>query len=211
MGDPKKSRKRSSRPRNPWQRNLLKDELNLLGRYGLRNKREVHRAATELSRIRNQARQLLAAPTEIRVSRELILLNSLTNKGIVSDGSTLDDILALNVSNILDRRLQTVVLRKQLARTPHQSRQLITHGHIIINDRKITIPSYVVNQNEEGKIRSMVKIEIDKPEISKDENIKESSNIEEEKTNEEKKVTVQNIISNKQETKSKTKESTKNE
>ena len=143
--------------------------------------------------------------------RELILLNSLTNKGIVSDGSTLDDILALNVSNILDRRLQTVVLRKQLARTPHQSRQLITHGHIIINDRKITIPSYVVNQNEEGKIRSMVKIEIDKPEISKDENIKESSNIEEEKTNEEKKVTVQNIISNKQETKSKTKESTKNE
>jgi len=211
MGDPKLSRKKATRPRNPWQRNLLKDELNLLGRYGLRNKRELHRAATELSRIRNQARQLLAAPTEIRVSRELILLNSLTNKGIVSDGSTLDDILALNVSNILDRRLQTVVLRKQLARTPHQSRQLITHGHIIINDRKITIPSYVVNQNEEGKIRSMVKIEIDKPEISKDENIKESSNIEEEKTNEEKKVTVQNIISNKQETKSKTKESTKNE
>ena len=211
MGDPKKPRKKSSRPRNPWQRNLLKDELNLLGKYGLRNKGELHRAATELSRIRNQARQLLAAPTEIRGSRELILLNSLTNKGIVSEGSTLDDILALNVSSILDRRLQTVVLRKQLARTPHQSRQLITHGHIIINERKITIPSYIVNQNEEGKIKSMVKIEIDKPEILEDENVKESSNIEEEKTNEKKKVTEQKNSSKKQETKSKTKEIVKNE
>ena len=207
MGDPKKSRKRSSRPRNPWQRNLLKDELGLLGKYGLRNKRELHRAATELSRIRSQARQLLAAPTEIRVSRELILLNSLTNKGIVSQGSTLDDILALNVSSILDRRLQTVVLRKQLARTPHQSRQLITHGHIIINDRRITIPSYIVNQNEEGKIKSMIEIEIDKPEDSEEKNVKESSDIEE-KTDGKNKTPVQKAVLNEKDAKS---ETTKNE
>ena len=206
MGDPKKSRKRSSRPRNPWQRNLLKDELSLLGKYGLRNKGELHRAATELSRIRSQARQLLAAPTEIRVSRELILLNSLTNKGIVSEGSTLDDILALNVSSILDRRLQTVVLRKQLARTPHQSRQLITHGHIIINERKITIPSYIVNQNEEGKIRSMIKIEIDKPEDPELKSVKESLDIEEEK-----KKPVQNAVLNEKDAKPETKETTNNE
>ena len=211
MGDPKKSRKRSSRPRNPWQRNLLKDELGLLGKYGLRNKRELHRAATELSRIRSQARQLLAAPTEIRVSRELILLNSLTNKGIVSQGSTLDDILALNVSSILDRRLQTVVLRKQLARTPHQSRQLITHGHIIINDRRITIPSYIVNQNEEGKIKSMIEIEIDKPEDSEEKDVKESSDIEEEKTDEKNKTAVQKAVLNEKDAKSETKETTKNE
>ena len=207
MGDPKKSRKKSSRPRNPWQRNLLKDELGLLGKYGLRNKRELHRAATELSRIRSQARQLLAAPTEIRVSRELILLNSLTNKGIVSQGSTLDDILALNVSSILDRRLQTVVLRKQLARTPHQSRQLITHGHIIINDRRITIPSYIVNQNEEGKIKSMIEIEIDKPEDSEEKNVKESSDIEE-KTDGKNKTPVQKAVLNEKDAKS---ETTKNE
>lgn len=206
MGDPKKSRKRSSRPRNPWQRNLLKDELSLLGKYGLRNKGELHRAATELSRIRSQARQLLAAPTEIRVSRELILLNSLTNKGIVSEGSTLDDILALNVSSILDRRLQTVVLRKQLARTSHQSRQLITHGHIIINERKITIPSYIVNQNEEGKIRSMIKIEIDKPEDPELKSVKESLDIEEEK-----KKPVQNAVLNEKDAKPETKETTNNE
>ena len=60
MGDPKFSRKKATRPRNPWQRNLLKEELELVGKFGLRNKKELHRASTELSRIRNQARQLLS-------------------------------------------------------------------------------------------------------------------------------------------------------
>ena len=36
MGDPKYSRKKSARPRNPWQRNLLKEELELVGSFGLR-------------------------------------------------------------------------------------------------------------------------------------------------------------------------------
>ena len=39
MGDPKYSRKKSARPRNPWQRNLLKEELELVGNFGLRNKK----------------------------------------------------------------------------------------------------------------------------------------------------------------------------
>ena len=134
MGDPKFSRKKATRPRNPWQRNLLKEELELVGKFGLRNKKELHRASTELSRIRNQARQLLAAPTEVRTSKESILLSSLVRKGIVTNDATLDNILALNVSNILERRLQTIILQKGLARTPHQSRQLITHGHISIGE-----------------------------------------------------------------------------
>ena len=153
MGDPKYSRKKSARPRNPWQRNLLKEELELVGKFGLRNKKELHRASTELSRIRNQARQLLAAPTEVRTSKESILLSSLVRKGIVTNDATLDNILALNVSNILERRLQTIILQKGIARTPHQSRQLITHGHVSIGENRITIPGYIVKQNEESQIQ----------------------------------------------------------
>ena len=153
MGDPKYSRKKSARPRNPWQRNLLKEELELVGNFGLRNKKELHVASTELSRIRKQARQLLAATTEIRTAREPVLLSSLTRKGIVTEDATLDNVLALNVSNFLERRLQTVVLKKGLARTPHQSRQLITHGHIAIGENRITIPSYTVTRNEEPLIK----------------------------------------------------------
>jgi small subunit ribosomal protein S4 len=153
MGDPKYSRKKSARPRNPWQRNLLKEELELVGNFGLRNKKELHVASTELSRIRKQARQLLAATTEIRTTREPVLLSSLTRKGIVNEDATLDNVLALNVSNFLERRLQTVVLKKGLARTPHQARQLVTHGHIAIGENRITIPSYTVTRNEEQLIK----------------------------------------------------------
>ena len=153
MGDPKYSRKKSARPRNPWQRNLLKEELELVGNFGLRNKKELHVASTELSRIRKQARQLLAATTEIRTAREPILLTSLSRKGIVTDDATLDNVLALNVSNFLERRLQTVVLRKGLARTPHQARQLITHGHIAIGSNRVNIPSYTVTRDEEPLVK----------------------------------------------------------
>ena len=153
MGDPKYSRKKSARPRNPWQRNLLKEELELVGNFGLRNKKELHVASTELSRIRKQARQLLAATTEIRTAREPILLTSLSRKGIVTDDASLDNVLALNVSNFLERRLQTVVLRKGLARTPHQARQLITHGHIAIGNNRINIPSYTVTRDEEPLVK----------------------------------------------------------
>jgi len=153
MGDPKYSRKKSARPRNPWQRNLLKEELELVGNFGLRNKKELHVASFELSRIRKQARQLLAATTEIRTAREPILLSSLTRKGIVTEDATLDNVLALNVSNFLERRLQTVVLKKGLAKTPHQARQLITHGHIAIGENRITIPSYTVIRNEEPLVK----------------------------------------------------------
>lgn len=152
MGDPKKPRKKFSRPRTPWRADLLAQELYLLGTYGLRNKRELWRAQTMLSNIRKQARTLLAAPPEVRAQREATLLRSLTKRGIVPADATLDDVLSLTVENILARRLQTIVWRKGLAYTPYQARQLITHRHIVIGDRVVTKPSYLVSAEEEPKV-----------------------------------------------------------
>ena len=44
-------------------------------------------------------------------------------------------------------------MQKGIARTPHQSRQLITHGHVSIGENRITIPGYIVKQNEESQIQ----------------------------------------------------------
>lgn len=152
MGDPKKPRKKFSRPRTPWRADLLAQELYLVGTYGLRSKRELWKAQTLLSKIRKQARTLLAAPPEIRAKREATLLTSLAKKGLVSRDATLDDVLSLTVENILARRLQTVVWRKGLALTPYQARQLITHRHVVIGDRVVTKPSYLVSADEEPKV-----------------------------------------------------------
>lgn len=153
MGDPKKPRKKFSTPRYPWRAEDLSRELYLVGTYGLRNKRELWRTQSELSRIRKEARKLLAAPAEVRESMQRQLLLSLSRRGLVSGESTLDDVLGLTVEDILQRRLQSVVVRKGLAKTPYQARQIVVHGHVKVRDRIINIPGYMVYKDEEELVR----------------------------------------------------------
>ena len=59
MGDPKKKHKTYTTPRVPYDTDALVNELRLIGTYGLRNKRELWKAHTELSILRGRARDLL--------------------------------------------------------------------------------------------------------------------------------------------------------
>lgn len=152
MGDPKRSKNKFRKPRRPWSSDQLTQELQIVGTYGLRNKRELWKAQTELSRIRKQARALLALPHEVRHGKETELLQSLRRLGLVQEGATLDDVLNLTIENLLERRLQSVVMRKGFVKTPSQARQAVVHGHIIINDRIVSIPSYIVRRDEEPAV-----------------------------------------------------------
>ena len=79
-------------------------------------------------------------------------MKSLSKIGLVGDDSTLDDVLNLKVTDLLSRRLQTVVLKKFGFKTPYQARQAVVHGHIMISDRIVNIPSYTVSTEEENNI-----------------------------------------------------------
>jgi len=153
MGDPKKQRKKYETPRHPWRRAQIQDELKLIGDYGLRNKRELWRYKTEISRIRGMVRSLLAKPEETRSKTERDILLSLKRLGILSEDATLDNVLDLNVTNLLERRLQTVVARSGMAKSMHHARQLISHGHISIGGRFVTVPGYPVRREEQPEIR----------------------------------------------------------
>ena len=152
MGDPKTPRRVWKKPKNPLNYNLMMDELKTLGTFGLKTKRELWKARTNLSKLRHQARSLLALRQEVRNEKEPVLINSLSKIGLVDKNSTLDDILNLQVTDLLSRRLQTIVQRKLYFKTPYHARQAIVHGHIMIGDRIVTIPSYVVKIDEESKI-----------------------------------------------------------
>ena len=153
MGDPKLSRKVWKKPKRPLNYDLMMDELKILGTFGLKTKRELWKANTQLSSVRLQARSLLALRQEDREQKEPILINSLSKVGLVDKNSTLDNVLNLQVADLLSRRLQTVVQRKLYFKTPYQARQAIVHGHIMIGERVVTIPSYTVKIDEEPKIR----------------------------------------------------------
>lgn len=152
MGDPKRQRKKYETPKYPYSRSQLDTELKLLGEYGLRNKRELWRHYSMLTKYRKLARELLAKAPDERARIEKLLLKKLSSLKIIPKNATLDHILDLSIEDILERRFQTLVFKLGLSKKPQQARQLIVHGHMSIKGRKITSPSYIVASDEEQHI-----------------------------------------------------------
>lgn len=50
--------------------------------------------------------------------------------------------------SLLERRLDNVVYRLGMAKSRMMARQMVTHGHILVNDKKMTIPSYTVSEGD---------------------------------------------------------------
>ncbi len=156
MGDPKFSRAHFERPSHPWEAERIKTENELLKKYGLKNKKELWRSQYTLRRFRQRARELQAlvrtGNKQAEKEREQ-LLKRLGRLGLLPlEGTTLDDVLSLDVEALLSRRLQTLTFLKGLAFTPRQARQFIVHGHVSVVGRRVTIPGYLVNRQEENAI-----------------------------------------------------------
>jgi len=144
-------KRKFQRPKRPWDSTRIKEERELLKEYGLRIKREIRVAEEILRRFRRRARELIAVEDQ---EKEKVLIDKLLKLGMLtSDKTELDDVLGLDVKNILDRRLQTVVFKKALAKTPKQARQFIVHGKVGIDEKRISFPSYMVTLEEEKKIK----------------------------------------------------------
>jgi small subunit ribosomal protein S4 len=141
--------KRYETPNHPFQGERINEEHGLVGQYGLKNKEELWRARSELRSYRREARRLLGA-TSPESSGEFV--SRLTRLGILGESQGLDGVLSLEVTDLLERRLQTVVYRQGLANTPEQARQFVTHGHVVVGDRRVTEPSYTVGLAEESEV-----------------------------------------------------------
>ena len=155
MGDPKFPKKTYSTPRHPWEKTRIDNERVIMNTYGLKNKKELWKSQATLDSIRSQARNLQAKiriNDPVAVKQLNLLLARLNRYKIITGTSSLDDILTLSMENVLERRLQTIVFRKNLALTIGQARQMITHGHILLNGRRVTVPSLMVESFEEDSI-----------------------------------------------------------
>ncbi len=158
MGDPKRQRKFYVTPVRPWDRSRLEREIQLVIKYGLRNKREIWRFQNILRKYRRVARDLLGKINlpgkegEFARAKAQAVIKKLQKFGILKENATLDDVLDLSVENFLERRLQTIVFRQGLAKTIKQARQMIVHGHVEVDGRKVTCPSFIVLKDLESKI-----------------------------------------------------------
>lgn len=152
MGDPKHQKKQYATPLRPWDRERIDREADLIRTYGLESKKELWRTETTLRGFRRQARRLMAATGEQAEKESRQLLDKLKNLGLVDDDASIVDVLRLDIEDVLARRLQSVVYTNGLARSTNEARQMVTHGHIVIGDKRVTEPGYLVSVEEQEKL-----------------------------------------------------------
>ena len=161
----KKLKKQYETPNEGWNQERIDFEDQLSEKHGLKNKREVYKAQSQLRDFRRQARKLAASEDETQRQEFLGRVNRL---GLIREKDNLEDVLSLNVEDILNRRLQTAVNRKGLTDTVTEARQHVVHGHVYVDGQRVSVPSYLLTQEEEKKIELIV------PEPSEDEEVEEA-------------------------------------
>jgi len=167
MGDPRKIRRKYSGPGHPWQKKRIEEEKKLLEAYGLKTKREIWKTESKLKSFSSQAKKLIASIGPQAEKEKKQLLSKLHRLGLVKSDAKLDDVLSLTINNLLERRLQTILVKRSMARSMNQARQFIVHEHVLVNNKKITAPSFLVSLDAQENISfspSSVLSKVDHPE-----------------------------------------------
>ncbi|MGC8631240.1 MAG: 30S ribosomal protein S4 [Thermoprotei archaeon] len=152
MGDIKRPRKKWKGPTNPWLISSLQGEMQLMGKYGLRNKRELYLAEAVARKYRRMEREFFALPPEDRGANESLLISRLYGLGYLeSPQGTSDSVLSMGVEAILNRRFQSLVAQKANI-SYFTARQLIVHGHVRIFGRAVRSPGALINRDDEKGI-----------------------------------------------------------
>ena len=148
--------KRYETPNHPYQGERIADEGNLLSTYGLKNKQELWRTQSQLRRFRREARRLLGeaqGEVEIANTEGADFLARLRRIGVLGEQDDISDVLSLTVTDLLERRLQSVVYRQGLASTPKQARQFVVHGHVLVDGARVDRPGRTVEVDEEDSVQ----------------------------------------------------------
>jgi len=142
----KKLKKQYETPNEGWSEERIQREDELIEQFGLKTRKKFTKGESELRALRREARRLVAEEDE---TQRKALINKANSLGFVQEDAGLEDILTLNVTDILNRRLQSAVSRRGYADTPKEARQIVTHGHVYVDGNRVNIPGYLLTKEEE--------------------------------------------------------------
>ncbi len=142
----KRKHKIYARPKKPFDKQRILEEKEIVTQYGLKNKREIWKAAARIKTFREQAKDLIkATPKE-----QQAFFTRLQKLGLPV--KSLAEVLSLEARDYLARRLQTIIVTKKIASTPKGARQLITHRKVLVDGAVVDSPSYLVPVELESTI-----------------------------------------------------------
>ena len=142
----KRKHKTYSKPKRPFNKERIEEEAQIKKEFGLKNKKEIWKADAKIKLIRVKAKKLISAKLE----EQQALFDRLKKIGL--NVNTIADVLSLDKKDYLNRRLQTIVVKKKLATTSKSARQLITHRKVLVDGKVLNSPSYIVPIGLENKI-----------------------------------------------------------
>ncbi len=99
----------------------------------------------------NQRRKLSEYGLQLQEKQKLRFMYGINERQfrrIFDDAGKMKGVHGENFMVLLESRLDNIVYRMGLARTRRQARQLVSHGHILINGKRVDIPSYRVAPGE---------------------------------------------------------------
>ncbi len=141
-----RKKKRYSRPKKAFEAARIAEENALLKKYALKNKLEVWKTIAKVNYYRKRAMAL----ARLSFEEQSVLFNKLKALGL--NTNTTADVLALKIEDLLERRLPTMVFKKNLAKTPQEARQMVVHKRVLIDNKVIDSPSYLVSVDSENMI-----------------------------------------------------------
>jgi small subunit ribosomal protein S4 len=147
----KRKKKNYSRPKKPFDKERITDENDIRNRFGLKNKKEIWKAEAKIAQIRKRAKELISAEQEDQKE----FFDKLNKIGL--NVNSIPDVLALSSESLLNRRLQTILVARNLTTTMKAARQLITHKHVEISGEIVNKPSFIVPTSLEKEIKLNLK------------------------------------------------------
>lgn len=141
-----KKHKTYLKPKRPFDKTRIEEERKIKKEFGLKNKREIWKAEAKVKAMREKAKGLIKASKEEQEK----LFSQLKRIGL--DVNSIGDVLALESKDYLERRLQTIVAKKGLAKSIRSSRQMIAHRRVYVDGKIVDKPSFIVPVELEDKI-----------------------------------------------------------
>lgn len=152
MGDIKRLGNKYDKPSHPWRKDRIDTESILRKQFGLKNARELWKVNSKLKSFKDQIKSFsMMAPIQAEREKQQ-LIKKLEKYGIMPEDGNLETVLGYTPEVLLNRRLQTILVQKSLCHTKRQARQFITHRHVLIGDKCVTAPGYLVTILDEHKI-----------------------------------------------------------
>ncbi len=142
-----RKKNRFQKPRKMYEKTRIEGENIIKEKYGLKNKKEIWKTIAKIRYFRHRAQALAKSSSE----EQEVLFGKLREIGL--DIKSTADVLALEIEKILERRLTSVVYKKKLANSMKHARQLVNHKKVIVGERAINVPSYLVPISLENSIR----------------------------------------------------------